>query len=142
MADFSVFKKYFEPKNNKTGYFATIAARGRPTLRPVSFFLVGRKICFNTYSGDAKVKQIKKNPHVEVCIPVNRGRWRGYYRIAGDAGLVNEPPVRKRIFKKYPYAAEGYWEGPEDPNLAIVVVKAEASRYLPPGKYKEVEVNL
>ncbi|NIT36512.1 MAG: pyridoxamine 5'-phosphate oxidase family protein [candidate division Zixibacteria bacterium] len=142
MGDFPAFKKYFEPKNNKTGYLATIARRGQPTLRPVSFFLVGRKICFSTYSGDAKVKQIKKNPHVEVCIPVNRGRWRGYYRIAGAAELVADPAARKTIFKKGPYAAEGYWEGADDPRLAIVVVKAEASRYLPPGKYKEVEVNL
>lgn len=142
MADSAVFKKYFEPKNNKTGYLATVAGRGRPTLRPVSFFLVGKKICFCTWSGDAKVKQIKKNPHVEVCIPVNRGRWRGYYRIAGAAELVTAPAARKRIFNKVPYAAEGYWEGADDPRLAIVVVKAEASRYLPPGKNKEVEVNL
>ncbi len=142
MVALAVFKKYFEPKNNKTGYLATIAGRGRPTLRPVSFFLAGKKICFCTYSGDAKVKQIKKNPHVEVCVPVNRGRWRGYYRIAGAAELVTDPAARKRIFKKIPYATEGYWEGPDDARLAIVVVKAEASRYLPPGKYKETEVNL
>lgn len=142
MADFAVFKKHFGPKNIKIGYLATLATRGRPTLRPVSFFLVGNKICFCTGSGNAKVKQIKKNPHVEVCVPVNRGRWRGYYRIAGAAELVSEPTVRKKIFKKVPFAAEGYWEGPDDPRLAIVVVKAEASRYLPPGKYEEAEVDL
>jgi general stress protein 26 len=142
MADFDVFKKYFEPKKSKTGYLATIAGRGRATLRPVTFFLAGKKICFCTWPSEAKVKQIKKNPHVEVCIPVNRGRWRGYYRIAGAAELVTDPAARKRIFKKVPYATEGYWEGADDPRLAVVVVKAEASRYLPPGKNKEAEVNL
>jgi uncharacterized pyridoxamine 5'-phosphate oxidase family protein len=142
VADFAVFKKYFGSKNIKVGYLATLAARGRPTLRPVSFFLVAKKICFCTGAGTAKVKQIKKNPHVEVCVPINRGRWRGYYRIAGTAELVTDPAARKRIFKKVPYATEGFWEGPDDPRLAVVVVKAEASRYIPPAKYEEVEANL
>jgi len=142
MADFDTFKKYFGRKNNKTGYLATIAGRGRPTLRPVSFFLLGKKIYFCTYSGDAKVKQIKKNPNVEVCIPVNRGRWRGYYRIAGEAGLLTDPAARKRLFRKIPYPTEGFWKGADDPKFAAVEIKRVASRYLPPAKYQEVAVKL
>ena len=142
MADFDTFKKYFGRKNNKTGYLATIAGRGRPTLRPISFFLLGKKIYFCTYSGDAKVKQIKKNPNVEVCIPVNRGRWRGYYRIAGEAGLLTDPAARKRFFGKIPYPTEGFWKGADDPKFAAVEIKRVASRYLPPAKYQEVAVKL
>jgi uncharacterized pyridoxamine 5'-phosphate oxidase family protein len=142
MADFDTFKKYFGRENNSTGYLATIAGRGRPTLRPVSFFLIGRKIYFCTYAGDAKIKQIKKNPHVEVCIPVNRGRWRGYYRIAGEAVLVTDAAARKRLFRKIPYPTGGFWEGAEDPKFAAVEVKPVASRYLPPAKYQEFDVKL
>lgn len=142
MADFDKFKKYFGPKNNKTGYLATIAGRGRPTLRPVSFFVVAKKIYFCTYSGDAKIKQIKKNPHVEVCIPVNRGRWRGYYRVAGDAELITDPAARKRIFRKIPYVTEGYWTGPDDPRFTAVVIKTQKSRYLAPGKIQETDAKL
>ena len=53
MSDFDVFRKYFETKNNRTGYLATIAGRGRPTLRPASFFLVGKNFHFCAYADDA-----------------------------------------------------------------------------------------
>jgi uncharacterized pyridoxamine 5'-phosphate oxidase family protein len=142
VADFETFKKYFGTKNNKTGYLATIASRGRPTLRPVSFFLIGKKVYFCTYSGDAKIKQIKRNANVEVCIPVNRGRWRGYYRIAAKAELLTTPAARKRIFRKIPYATEGFWKGTGDPKFAAVEIKPVASRYLPPAKFEEVDVEL
>jgi uncharacterized pyridoxamine 5'-phosphate oxidase family protein len=142
VTDFDIFKKYFQPKNNKTGYLATIAGRGRPTLRPVSFFLVGKKIYFCTNSRDAKVKQIKRNPNVEVCIPVNRGRWRGYYRIAAKAELLMNLAARKRIFRRIPYATEGFWKGADDPKFAAVEIKRVASRYLPPAKFEEVDAKL
>jgi uncharacterized pyridoxamine 5'-phosphate oxidase family protein len=142
VADFDTFKKYFSPGNEKVGYFATIAARGRPTLRPVSFFLVGRNICFCTGADNAKIKHLKKNRHVEVCIPVNRGRWRGYYRLAGKAALVTEPRGRKRILRRVPYPLETYWDGPDDSRLAVVVISAERSRYLSPGQHAEVNVKL
>ena len=142
MAGFDTFKKYFEPKNDKTGYLATIAGQGRPTLRPVSIFLVGRKICFCTGTDDAKVKQLEKNPRVEVCIPVNRGRWRGYYRVAGDAQLVKDAASRRRIFKKIPYRAEEFWKGPDDPLFTAVLIKPQKSRYLAPGKFQEADAKL
>lgn len=142
MADFDTFKKYFGRKNNKTGYLATIAGRGRPTLRPVSFFLIGKKVYFCACSGDVKVKQIKRTANVGVCIPVNRGRWRGYYRIAAEAVLVTDAAARKRLFRKIPYPTEDFWEGPDDPRFAAVEVKSVASRYLPPAKYQEVDVKL
>ncbi|UCH77441.1 MAG: pyridoxamine 5'-phosphate oxidase family protein [Candidatus Coatesbacteria bacterium] len=141
MADFDEFKAYFEPKGYRMGYLATVGARGRPALRPVTFFLSGRKLYFCTTTGDAKVKQIRKDRRLEICIPVNRGRWRGYYRIAGDADLVKDRRARQRVAKNFP-AVEKHWEGPHDPNLTIVEVKRAASRYLPPGKAAEVDVKL
>jgi general stress protein 26 len=142
MVGFGTFKKYFEPKNNKTGYLATIVGRGRPTLRPVSIFLVGRKICFCTGTDNAKVKQLEKNAHVEVCIPVNRGRWRGYYRIAGEAELIPDRALKGRIFKKLPFRAEEFWKGADDPNFTAVVIKPQKSRYLAPGRFQEADVKL
>lgn len=141
MADFDDFKAYFEPKGYKTGYLATVGGRGRPTLRPVTFFLSGKKLCFCTTTGDAKVSQMQKDRRVEICIPVNRGRWRGYYRIAGDADFATDPNTRKRIGDNFP-AVEKHWAGPQDTNLTIVEIRRAASRYLPPGKSAEVDVKL
>jgi general stress protein 26 len=141
VADFDDFKTYFEPKGYKLGYLATVGARGRPTLRPVTFFLSGRKLCFCTTTGDAKVQQMRKDRRVEICIPVNRGRWRGYYRITGDAALVKDPRARRRVAKGFP-AVEKHWDGPQDPNLTMVEIKRAASRYLQPGKPTEVVVKL
>ena len=142
MADFDVFKNYFQPKGHRTGYLATIVGRGRPTLRPVTFFLVGRKLYFATWPAEAKTTQIKKNPRVEVCIPVNRGRWRGYYRVAGVAELVKDNKDVRRIYRQIPYRKEQYWDGPDDPRVTIVRIKPETSRFLPPGKDDELDVKL
>jgi general stress protein 26 len=142
VADFGTFKEYFVERGHKTGYLATVAGRGRATVRPVTFFLVGLKLYFCTFAGEAKVKQIKKNPHVEVCIPVNRGRWRGYYRIVGVAEIVSDRDARRRVFRKVPYPTDKYWDGVDDPNLVIVQVKRDKNRYLPPGKAGEVDVKL
>jgi uncharacterized pyridoxamine 5'-phosphate oxidase family protein len=141
VAAFDDFKTYFQPKGYKMGYLATVGSRGRPTLRPVTFFLDGKKLYFCTTTGEAKVKQIRKDRRVEICIPVNRGRWRGYYRIAGDAALVTDSRVRKRLAKNFP-AVDKHWDGPLDPNLTVVEIKRAASRYLPPGKSAEVDVKL
>ncbi len=142
MADFDIFRKYFEPKKYKTGYVATIAGRGRPTLRPVSIFLVGRDIYFCTGTGNAKVKQLAKDPRVEVCIPVTRSRWRGYYRITGCARIIKDARARLRIFKKIPYAAEEYWKGADDPAFTAVAIKPRRSRYLAPGQTHETDAKL
>ena len=135
MADFVTFKGYFVERGHKTGYLATVAGRGRATVRPVTFFLVGRKLYFCTFAGEAKVKQIKKNPHVEVW-------WRGYYRNVGVAEIVSDRDARRRILRKVPYPTDKYWDGVDDPSLVIVRVKPDKSRYLPPGKSAEVDVKL
>ena len=142
MTDFKTFKGYFGAKGHKTGYLATIAGRGRPTLRPVTFFLVGRKMYFCTWPAEAKTKQIKKNPHVEISLPVEKGKSSGYYRIAGVAEIVSDKRAVRRIFKQIPYPTEKYWNGPDDPRLTVILIKPEASRYLPPGKDQELDVKL
>ncbi len=124
------------------GYLATIAGRSRPTLRPVSFFLAGRKICFCTGADNPKINQISHNPRVEVCLPVKRGKWTGYYRVAGTAEIVKEKKDVRRIYGQIPYRKEQYWDGPDDPRLAVVVISPENSRYFRPGKLAEADVRL
>lgn len=142
MADFDTLKSYFGTGNHALGYLATLTARGRPTLRPVSFFLAGRKVCFCTGADNAKILEIKENPRVEVCLPVKRGRRQGYYRLAGKAARVTDRRTRKLILRRVPYRLETYWEGPDDSRLAVVVLTLERSRYLPPGQLDETDVKL
>lgn len=142
MPDFDTLKSYFGAGNEIVGYIATLAAPGRPTLRPVSFFLAGRKICFCAGADNAKIAQIEKNPYVEICLPVNRSPRQGYYRLAGRADIVSAPRTRKRILRHVPYNIEDYWDGPDDPRLAVVVLSVKISRYLEPGELAESDVKL
>jgi general stress protein 26 len=119
-----------------------MAGRGRPTVRPVTFFLVGRRIYFCTWPGEAKTKQIKKNPRVEICLPVNKGKKQGYYRIAGVAEVVTDKRSVRRVFKQVPYSTDKYWDGPDDPRLTVILIKPEDSRYMVPGTDPELDVKL
>jgi uncharacterized pyridoxamine 5'-phosphate oxidase family protein len=140
--DTDEFKSYFAPKGGKTGYLATVATRGRAAVRPVTFFLVGREVFFCTGAADAKIEQLKKNANVEVCIPVNRGRFRGYYRLTGEAEIIAAPRLRNKVLKHVPYPIENHWASADDPALALVRVNARAARYLAPGRSREKEVTL
>jgi len=132
LSAFDDFKKHFGPRQRWVGYLAT-ADGTRPTVRPVTFFLSGRRLCFCTGAQDAKVKQLRANAAVEVLLPFKKGRYGGYYRITGSAEILTDAAGRRRILRKAPFATEGYWEGPQDPRLAVVVVHIKRARYLPPG---------
>ena len=69
-------------------YLAT-SEKNRPQLRPVTLVFVDSRFYILTGTDDAKVKQIKENAMVELCLPLECGENTGYARMSGKAIIID-----------------------------------------------------
>jgi PPOX class probable F420-dependent enzyme len=52
----------------RTGKFATVRPDGRPHVVPIWFLLDGDTIVFTTGEGSIKAKNMRRDPHVSLCV--------------------------------------------------------------------------
>ncbi len=115
--------------------FATINEEGKPWVRYV--MIVGREdmeIRFASFAAARKIKQIAANPEVHLnCGVTNPEQMNPYLQIQGVARTTTAEEERHAFWNP---TLEPIFSGPDDPNLAVVIVSPYRIEYSTPGKFE------
>jgi len=111
-------------------YFAT-STEEQPRVRPVTMVPMDSGFWILTGMKDAKIKQLKINPKVEVCLPIEKDEHTGYARFSGKAQIVKDKEIKRNIANKVDYFKH-YWDSPDDPNFALLKLEFDRIEYLRP----------
>ena len=102
--------------------FATITADGKPWVRYV--FCSGREdmtIRFSSFMKARKVSQVRENPEVHMTMGVtDPANMKPYLQVQGLAECVTDRDERHRFWND---TLKSYFQGPDDPNYGIIIVK-------------------
>jgi len=119
-------------KKNQTVYLATIDDNV-PRVRPVTLVYLADEFWVLTDSKSGKIKQIMKNPNIELCYTMGDGKDVGYVRFSGKAKIMENKEIKEKIAKKVGYF-KTYWKGSDDPNFTLLRIKAEEVDYMRVGE--------
>ena len=111
---------------------ATVDAEG-PYVRPVTLIEFDNAYWIETGTTSSKVRQIRDNPNVELCLVFTDDTNSGYIRLAGRAEIVTAGAIRKSVSSHTEFFAN-YWSGPDDPNFTLLRVVPAAVEYMRPGE--------
>lgn len=84
MPTFTPEVRAFLLEATRTGKIATVRADGRPHVVPIWFLLDGDTIVFTTGEGSLKAKNMRRDPHVCLCVDDERP----LYSYATIEGLI------------------------------------------------------
>jgi PPOX class probable F420-dependent enzyme len=104
---------------------ATVDADGRPHVVPVSPVLHGDVVLFATDEESAKVRNLRRNPHVAMMFDEYSEDWKNALRgvmVRGTARVLDHGPewdaARDMLYRKY----EQYEEvSPIEPGRSVIV---------------------
>ncbi len=117
-------------KDSSTAYMATIEG-DQPRARPASILWREDSAWLTSGTSNGKTLQVRRNPAVELCMPIERDGRHGYVRLAGTAEIVTDPQIRARIGAEFPFF-DTFWNGSDDPRYALIRVLPSEVRYLRP----------
>ncbi|MFC1898432.1 pyridoxamine 5'-phosphate oxidase family protein [Candidatus Cloacimonadota bacterium] len=119
-------------KQTQPVYLASID-NNKPRVRPVTLICFENEFWIATGSGDAKVKQIYTNEHIEFCLPIRDEKNMGYIRGAGTAEIVEKLEDKKKIAENIAFIKH-FWQDPADPDFILFHIQLQEIEYLPIGK--------
>lgn len=114
---------------------ATITQEGKPWVRYV--FCEGREdmtIRFASFTSSRKVAQIRNDPEVHLtCGATAPSDIKPYLQIQGHAEFSIDTAERHGFWKD---SLKNYFQGPDDPNYGVVVVKPYRIELCSPGSFE------
>jgi general stress protein 26 len=115
-------------KDRPLAVIATLTEDGKPWCRYVSPRLQDDfTLKFSTFAGSRKVKHIERNPEVHiVCGVATMETAKHYLQIQGKARVSDDPAEKKAYWTD---DLKGYFQGPDDPNMRIVVIEPYRIEY-------------
>jgi general stress protein 26 len=117
-------------KDARAVYLTTVED-AQPRVRPVSMLWWDDSAWISSGTSNGKTKQVRRNPRVELCVPIERNDRRGYVRLAGTAEIVTDPKTRARLAAELPFF-DTFWEGPDDPRYTLIRILPTEILYLRP----------
>jgi general stress protein 26 len=90
----------------------------------------GMTIYMETYARSRKVKQIEKNPRIQLLFATKD--YSEVVTLSGKASMDKSMAIRKRIWRENPASAE-YFSGYDDPALGLIRFKPERLEYYGPS---------
>ena len=114
---------------------ATVTEDGKPWVRYVMAVTAeDLTIRFATFINARKVAQIKNNPEVHLNCGVNGpGDMKPYLQIQGKAELTTDEKERNAFWNP---TLTQIFEGPDDPNYAVVIIRPYKIEYWAPGIFQ------
>ncbi len=103
-----------------------------PRVRPVTAVLHEDSVYILTSTGDAKSRHLEADPRFEFYVLVKEEDGTGYVRCSGKASKVGDPALRLRVCDSAGFA-DSYWDGPDDPDLALFHMDIDAAEIVRPG---------
>ena len=85
-----------------------------------------------TSTGDAKVRHLEADPRFEFFVLVKEGDSTGYVRCSGRSSKVVDPDLRRLVGDASGFL-EDHWEGPDDPDLTVLLMDIDAAEIVRPG---------
>ena len=132
------FWQLFKP--TQVIFFASIEGQ-KPRVRPVTMLCVDDRFWVLTGTSDRKVAQIKANPYMELCLPLEQDEYHGYIRIAGTTHIVSDSKTRMEIAEKCEYFRD-FWQDTNDPGYTLLELEFHEIAYMKPGMHEEVEIKV
>jgi len=111
-------------------YLATSEGE-QPRVRPVTLLNIDQKFWIATGTRSAKARQMRRNPNVEFCLPLEGDE--GYLRVAGLATSVTDAATREAIGTQVPFLRK-FWTGADDPQFSLFRITRVEVEYLRPGE--------
>ena len=109
------------------GTMATVQG-GKPFTRYMTFFNDGFTLYTATSKQTDKVDELEANPHTHILIGYEgEGFGDDYLEIMGTAEVTDDEGLIDKVWNE---ALEGYFDGPDDPNLVILKVRPDAMRVM------------
>lgn len=109
------------------GTMATVQG-GKPFSRYMTFFNDGFTLYTATSKQTDKVDELEANPHTHILIGYEgEGFGDDYLEIMGKAEVTDDEGLIDKVWND---ALEGYFDGPDDPNLVILKVRPDAMRVM------------
>lgn len=114
---------------------ATVTPMGNPWVRYVVTVGDGDLVLrCATFLNSRKVEQIEKNPDVHVTCGVKSFmEMVPYLQIQGRAEISTDPDEKTNFWNEM---LAPIFEGPEDPNYAVIIIKPYRIEYCTPGSYE------
>ena len=123
----------------KVGFLATVDG-ATPRVRPMAVFPgPGATLLFACLPRSGKVRQIERNPRIEFC--AMDPRTHAHARLTGRARMRTDRAVRAGLWRASRVIKEHY-DGPDDPNFAVIEVKLTSARYAGPKSHGYEKVRL
>ena len=120
---------------------ATVDANEGPRVRPVTLVAYDSAYWIETGATSAKVAQIRNNPKIELCLVFAEGSNSGYVRLAGRAKITTDAATKERVSSHTEFFAD-YWNGPDDPDFALLRIVPETVEYMRPGEMEPHKLTL
>ena len=111
---------------------ATVDVDG-PHVRPITLIEFDNAYWIETGTTSAKIRQIRDNPKVELCLVFADGTNSGYIRLGARAEIVTDSIIRERVSAHTEFFAD-YWNGADDPNFTLLRVVPASVEYMRPGE--------
>lgn len=115
-------------------------ARRQPRVRPMTLIHRNGEFWMATHSDSPKARQMRRNPRVEICVPLVRKKGTGYIQITARAGEVRRKGERAEIGNYCGYIDRYFKKGVEDPGYALFRMKPTLMRFMRPGEMKTRKV--
>lgn len=109
----------------------------QPYVRPMTLIFYNNHFYFATGTTDAKNRQIKSNPRVEICLPIKEETGNGYVRVMGFLNLIDDNSIRQEIFDKFKFISN-YFNDSFDPGYTLYQMVWQKVDYIKPGEEKAV----
>jgi general stress protein 26 len=119
-------------QDSQCAYLATAEA-DQPRVRPVTRLDLDETFWIATSTRSAKARQMRRNPNVELCLPLHQECGDGYIRISGVATITTDRETIEQIGSRIPFLTE-YWEGSNDPDFCLIRITRVEGEYLQPGE--------
>ncbi len=111
----------------------------QPRVRPVTLISFEDKYWIMTDKGSEKVKQVQKNPKVEISFLFKKKDLDCCLRVTGLAEIVKEEIVKKKLAEHCDFFSL-HWESVEDPNYTLLQILPSEALYVTPEKTTHIEL--
>jgi len=112
-------------------YLAT-AEGDQPRVRPITLLDIDEKFWIATSPRSGKARQIRRNPNVEFCVPLEDDKGNGYIRVSGVASMIQDKETLTNIGARIPFLAQ-HWSGIDDPDFCLLRITRVEVEYMAPG---------
>jgi general stress protein 26 len=88
----------------------------------------GLTLWTTTFAQSRKIQDIKKNNHIDLIIGGDEKNFRApYLNVRATAGVFTDIATKKLFWNDM---LKSYYSGPEDPNLAIIIISPQVIEYM------------